>query len=129
LIAQYPDWGTAYTNLARALADLNRHAEALQAAREGVRKAPRTIPGAIPSSVRCLKAWAAMRRRLPPPRKRFGSSPTCSFAFCLLSYNYDQLRRYSNALDATATGLKHDPHDQELLRLHAFNLYRRQPAE
>jgi tetratricopeptide (TPR) repeat protein len=123
MIAQYPDWGAAYTYLARALIEQKRNNEALDAAKEGVRKAPHD-------------AWAhaivsLVYERLQRPSDAVASArealrllPTYGFAYCLLSYNYDRLQRYQDAFEATTAGLKHQPHDQELLRFHCFNLYR-----
>jgi len=58
------------------------------------------------------------------PHEALRVFPTYGFAFCLLSYNYSALEKSTQAFQATTDGLKHHPHDQELLRFHAWNLYR-----
>lgn len=123
LIAQYPDWGAAYTYLARALIEQKRYKEALDAGKEGIRKAPHD------AWAHAIVSLVYERLQLPSDaveaaKEALRLLPTYGFAFCLLSYNYDRLQRYQDALAATTAGLKHHPHDQELLRFHCFNLYR-----
>jgi Flp pilus assembly protein TadD len=123
LIAQYPDWGPAYTHLARALVELKRHDEALEAAKLGVQKDPRSA-WAHGTLGHVYEGMERPNDAVHCAQEAMRLCPANRYAYCLLSYNYDRLWQFSKALEATTAGLKHHPHDQELLRFHAFNLYK-----
>ncbi|MBI3821930.1 MAG: tetratricopeptide repeat protein [Planctomycetes bacterium] len=123
LIAQYPDWGPSYTHLARVLVERERYDDALVAAKEGVRKAPHdSWAHAIVSLV--YERMQKYEKSIEAAKESLRLFPTYGYAFCLLTFSYDKLGKFAEALQATTEGLMHQPHDQELLRFHALNLYR-----
>lgn len=122
-LAQWPDWGVAYTFLAQFVLFQKRGKEAIEAARTGIAKAPHDAwAHAILGLV--YEHLGRPTEAVKAAREAIRLMPNYEYAYSILSYNLSSQERHAEAVDATSEGLRHCPDDEPLLRHRAFALYK-----
>lgn len=122
-LAQWPDWGVAYTFLAQFVLFQKRGKEAIEAARTGIAKSPHDAwAHAILGLV--YEHLGRPTEAVKAAREAIRLMPNYEYAYSILSYNLSSQERHAEAVEATSEGLRHCPDDEPLLRHRAFALYK-----
>lgn len=113
-IGRDPQWAAAYTHLARALMGQNKQ-EAIDAAREGARKAPHDAWAV--GTLACAFNWFnKSKEALGPAEEAIRLDPRYAWAYAMLSNILYNLGRYSDARAKALQGLQFDPLSESLFR-------------
>jgi tetratricopeptide (TPR) repeat protein len=113
-IGRDPQWASAYTHLARALMGLNKK-EAIDAAREGARKAPHDAWAV--GTLACALNWFNMSKEaLQPAEEALRLDPRYAWAYAMLANILYNLNRFGDARAKALQGLQIDPLSESLFR-------------
>lgn len=113
-IGRDPQWAAAYTHLARALMGQNKK-EAIDAAREGARKAPHDA-WAVGTLACALNWFGQAKEALQPAEEAIRLDPRYAWAYAMLSNVLYNLNRFKDARAKAVEGLRHDPLNESLFR-------------
>lgn len=113
-IGRDPQWAAAYSHLARALMGQNKP-EAIDAAREGARKAPHDA-WAVGTLACALNWFNKSKEALEPAEEALRLDPRYAWLYAMLSSILYNLGRYRNARDTAVRGLQFDPLSEGLFR-------------
>lgn len=117
-IGRDPQWAAAYTHLARALMGQNKQ-EAIDAAREGARKAPHDA-WAVGTLACALNWFNKSKEALGPAEEAIRLDPRYAWAYAMLSNILYNLGRYSDARAKALQGLQFEPLSESLFRWKAW---------
>jgi tetratricopeptide (TPR) repeat protein len=113
-IAREPQQASAYTHLARALLAQNKK-EAIEAAKEGVRKAPQDAWAV--GTLACVLNWFSnFKEALEPAEQAVKLNPRYAWAYAMLANILYNLGRFKEAHERTVEGLRLDPLSESLFR-------------
>lgn len=113
-IGRDPQWASAYTHLARALMGLNKP-EAIEAAREGVRKAPHDAWAV--GTLACAQNWfGKSQEALESAEEAIRLDPRYAWAYAMLANILYNLNRFGDARMRAVEGLAFDPTSESLFR-------------
>jgi tetratricopeptide (TPR) repeat protein len=113
-IGRDPQWASAYTHLARALMGQNKK-EAIDAAREGARKAPHDAWAV--GTLACALNWFGLSKEaLEPAEQAVKLDPRYAWAYAMLSNILFNLNRFKDAHAKAVEGLRFDPLNESLFR-------------
>jgi tetratricopeptide (TPR) repeat protein len=113
-IGRDPQWAAGYTHLARALMGQNK-ADAVDAAREGARKAPHDAWAV--GTLACVLNWFDRpKEALEPAEEAIRLDPQYAWAYAMLSNVLYNLGRYTDARQKAVQGLRFDPLSESLFR-------------
>lgn len=121
-IGKFPDWGTAHTQLARALSGLGRKRDALEAAKEGVRKSPQDA-WALAILGYTQKHLKQLSQAATTLRDAIRLDPTYTWSYCMLTEVELDREKIDVAYQTTLDGIVHDPLSENLLRWKAWCEY------
>lgn len=113
-IGRDPQWAAAYTHLARALMGQNKR-EAIDAAREGARKAPHDA-WAVGTLACALNWFGKAKEALDPAEEAVRLDPRYAWAYAMLSNILYNLDRFADARAKAVQGLRCDPLNESLFR-------------
>lgn len=113
-IGRDPQWAAAYTHLARALMGQNKK-EAIDAAREGARKAPQDA-WAVGTLACALNWFGRAKEALQPAEEAVRLDPRYAWAYAMLSNVLYNLDRFKDARAKAVEGLRIDPLNESLFR-------------
>jgi tetratricopeptide (TPR) repeat protein len=113
-IGRDPQGAAAYTHLARALMGQNKK-EAIDAAREGARKAPHDA-WAVGTLACALNWFGQAKEALEPAEQTVKLDPRYSWAYAMLSNVLFNLNRFKEAHAKAVEGLRFDPLNESLFR-------------
>ena len=113
-IGRDPQWAAAYTHLARALMGQNKK-EAIDAAREGARKAPNDAWAV--GTLACALNWFGLSNEaLEPAEQAVKLDPRYAWAYAMLANILFNLKRFKDAHAKAVEGLRFDPLSESLFR-------------
>lgn len=113
-VGRDPQWAAGYSHLARALMGRN-NPEAIDAAREGARKAPRDA-WAVCTLACALNWFNKSKEALEPAEEALRLDPRYAWTYALLSNILYNLSRYADARARAIDGLRFDPLGESLFR-------------
>jgi tetratricopeptide (TPR) repeat protein len=113
-IGRDPQWAAGYTHLARALMGLNKP-EAIDAAREGARKAPQDA-WAVGTLACALNWFRRYKEALEPAEQTVKLDPRYAWGHAMLANILFNLDRLKEARDRAIEGLRFDPLSESLIR-------------
>lgn len=113
-IGRDPQWAPGYAHLARALMGLNKK-EAIDAAREGARKAPHDAW--VVGTLACALSWfGQMQEALEAVEETIRLDPHYAWAYAMHANILYNLNRFGEARAKAVQGLRFDPLSEILFR-------------
>ena len=122
VIGRDPQWAPAYTHLSRALMGLNKP-EAIEAAREGVRKAPHDA-WAVGTLACALNWFGKSQEALESAEEAIRLDPRYAWAYGLIASILCNLGRFDAARVHAMQGLGFDPTSESLFRWKGWAEYK-----
>jgi tetratricopeptide (TPR) repeat protein len=113
-IGRAPDWAGGYTHLARALLGQMKKG-AIDAAREGVRRAPRDA-WAVGTLADVLNCFGRSREALTGAQEALRLDSRYPYAYCVLASVLFTLNRFADARATATEGLRVEPLSESLFR-------------
>src|SRR5262249_17375425 len=113
-IGRDPQWAPGYTHLARALMAQNRK-EAVDAAREGARKAPHDV-WAVATLACTLNWFGHPQDALEVAGEALRLDPRYAWTYTVLAHTLYNLDRFGEAREKAIEGLRYEPHSESLFR-------------